>query len=209
MSRHITEREVKLRLPDEAAWAAVRLALSPPVRVLRQVNTYFDTPSGRLRERRDLMVRVREVDGRQWVQVKDRISANDGLLTSRERETELTPSAWQSVHRAVTALTALDNPLCQQLAVEVQDSLHPLGSVINTREVFDLGDGYLAEVDRTELPGGRVDYEVEIELRAEHHTTEGAIAAVEAAAGQALTGGFSTPKYGRFLDALEDATRLE
>lgn len=180
------EREVKLRLADEAAWLALREALGRPQRVSQQTNTYFDTGDRKLRRDRSMMVRVREEAGASRLQIKDRISRAGGLLVSRERDEPLTPAAWRA------------------LEDEVGAPLEPLGSVANTREVYDLGEGYLAEVDRTELPGGRVDYEVEIELRRDEHTADGARAALEAACPSGAPRPISTPKYQRFLEAIGD-----
>ncbi len=202
------ERELKLRLADESAWAEVRAALGTPKATRRQVNTYFDTPDGRLRVARNLMVRVREAGGAVRLQVKDRIEASDGLLTSRERQAELTAAQWEAVHRGRTALTGLHVPLCVALFAEVGAPLHPLGSMVNTRDVFDLSGGYVCELDRTELPGGGLDFEIEIELVAPAHTLEGARAALEAVAGPLDTTP-SSPKYARFLDALDACTSLD
>src|SRR5690606_8409804 len=85
------ERELKLLLPDEAAWEALRATLGPPRRVIRQVNTYFDTRDRRLTRTRRLMVRVREeseADGREHVEVtaKDRTVVDPATASLRTRE---------------------------------------------------------------------------------------------------------------------------
>lgn len=202
------ERELKLCLPDEETWAAARNALGDPARTLRQVNTYFDT---RRRTLRGMMVRVREEDGALAVTAKDRavIDPETSSLSSRERTAPLLPAQWALVHRGRCALTALPIPLCEALRVEAGDALFPIGSVVNTRTVHPLAQGYLAELDRTELPGGRVDYEVEVELRESGHTLIGALVALA----EALPGldvrswEAASPKYARFLDCLLSPSR--
>ncbi len=197
----MVERELKLRLASEASWARLREALGEPQRRIHQTNTYFDTADRRLEKTRMMMVRVREAGQRIWVQSKDRVTTTDDLLISRERQAELTTAQWRRVHRRETALTQLNIALCRDFYEEVGDHLYPLGSMVNTRDVYPLADGYIAEVDRTELPGGGIDFEVEVELREPHHTAEGARAALpdmELDPHQE-----SSPKYQRFLEALE------
>lgn len=205
-TRSNEERELKLRLPDEGAWAAVREVLGPPREVLRQINTYFDTRDRRLLRDRALSVRVRDENGRLELTAKDRKRRTEGLQSARERTEPLSPEDWRRVHRGEARLTDLPYPLCQALAVEVGASLHPVGSMANTREVYPLSGGYLLELDRTELPGGAIDYEIEIELREPGHTAEGARAAVEplltAAGLEDLEP--SRAKYARFLEALQE-----
>lgn len=204
------EREVKLHLDDEAAWAAIRHTLGSPEAVLHQTNTYFDTRDRRLLRTGRLMVRVREENGRIRIQAKDRVRDSVGLLESRERAADLTPEQWRRVHRTEVALSALPLELAAALGHEAGGALYPIGSVVNRREVYRLADGYLAEVDRTEFPGGRIDFEVELELRQVHHTAAAAVAALDAAAPGHGVDSLPNPrsKYARFLaalDALESA----
>lgn len=198
------EREIKLLLPDEAAWRRLRAALGQPVAVHRQVNTYFDTPDGRLRRSRALMVRIRDEDGRFEVTAKDRGARQEGVRSARERSEPLDAGDVADVLGGRRPLTSLDVPLCRTLAAEAGGPLGPIGATVNIREVYPLQGGYVAEVDRTEFPGGRVDHEVEIELREPHHTADGARAAI---AGALLEAGVPDPspargKYARFLESV-------
>ena len=203
----LIERELKIRLADENAWADFCASLGVPDRVIRQVNTYFDTRDRRLCVAAERMVRVRETSDSLVITVKDRANVADSLLlSSRERTTPVSKAQWRSVHRGHCALTELPIPLCQDLYREVGQHLFPLGSMVNNRRVYTLSEGYIVEVDRTELPAGRVDFEVEIELRQDDHTTDAALrclyAAVPTFAGQPDP----TTKYARFLEALGSAS---
>lgn len=203
----LIESEVKLALASEHEWARLREALGPPQRRIAQTNTYFDTRDQRLRRGRRLMVRVRQTSDRLEVTAKDRVASEPGASTlrSRERNAALTEKQWRAVHRGRCALTELPIPLCAELHAEAGDHLYPLGSIVNTREEYPLAGGYLAEVDRTELPGGRVDYEVELEFRQPEHTAQGALNALRDAApgiDSLVFTGEPTPKYARFLEAM-------
>jgi uncharacterized protein YjbK len=202
----IIEQEVKLLLPDEGAWLAFRQALGDgPSSSHRQVNTYFDTRDERLARERSTMVRVREQDRSITMTVKDRVVRDlaTASLTVRERSVALTPSDWQRVHRGQCALTALELSLCVDVLAEIGEPLFPIGSMVNTRLTYPLRNNYIAEVDATELPGGRVEYEVEVECRQPGHTLAEAREIVTEALDSAGILGVtpSLPKYQRFLDA--------
>lgn len=196
----ITERELKLRLPDEQAYFVLRQAWGDPDRVVRQVNTYFNTAR---RDMNDRMVRIRDQAGVLELTVKDRVvmDADAGTLISRERTQSITPAEWRRVHRSECAVTELDVPLAAQLYAEVGAHLYPVGSMVNTREVYPLSGGYIAELDRTELPGGEIHFEVEVELHTATQTLEEARRVLESAADTSLWEP-SSPKYARFLEAL-------
>ncbi len=206
------ERELKLGLADEAAYATLVHGLGTPLHHERQTNVYFDTRRSTLLASRALMVRVRlsePLDGTPdaasiELTAKDRAQTSGGLTCSRERTEPLTASAWAEVHQARRALTDLELPLAAALRAEAGDALHPIGSLVNERRTYDLGEGYRLELDRTELPGGHVDYELEVELRAPHHTAEEALRRVQALLARhgVEPGPPTTPKFARFLDAL-------
>lgn len=202
----ITERELKLRLPDEQAYFVLRQAWGEPDRTVRQVNTYFNTA------RRDMtgrMVRVRDEAGMLELTVKDRVvmDADAGTLISRERTQPISPADWRLVHRSECAVTELDVALAVQLYAELGAHLYPVGSMVNTREVYPLSKGYVAELDRTELPGGAIHFEVEVELHTATQTLEEARRVLESAADISLWEP-SSPKYARFLEALAASETL-
>jgi len=196
-----TERELKLQL-THAQWVTLREDLGTSDSIIRQTNTYFDTPDRELRTTASMMVRIREAAGEYELTAKDRIAGETtGLLETRERTQPLDAAVAQRILQGETSLTALDLPLCRALATEVGGDLPPIGAVQNTREVYRLLDGYIAEVDRTDFLGQRVDYEVEIELRKSEHSYDGARAML--AINTSLDCSSLAPsrsKYGRFLE---------
>jgi len=206
-TKTVVEKELKIAIPDESIWFNFCEVLGgKPNRILRQVNTYFDTSNRTLLKRGNLMVRVREEDEHLEVTVKDRVSleTDPRVQQTRERTAKITADQWHRVHRGQCDLTALNVDLCRELAAEVGDKLYPIGSIRNTRYVYPLAEGYVAELDCTEFPGARVDYEVEVELTLPHHSLEGAmrvlgpsmeIAGIEYAAA-------APAKYQRFIEAL-------
>jgi uncharacterized protein YjbK len=196
-----TERELKLQL-TQAQWLTLRDDLGTPERIIEQTNTYFDTAARELKHTAALMVRIRQADQSFELTAKDRIEGEStGLLETRERTQSLDAETAQRLLQGELSLTALDLPLCIALAAEVGGDLLPIGAVQNTREVYRLLDGYIAEVDRTDFLGRRVDYEVEIELRTPAHSYDGARAML--AMNTSLDCSSLVPsrsKYGRFLE---------
>lgn len=194
------ERELKLHL-NYAQWALIRSELGTPVSTLQQTNTYFDTADGALRRMRAIMVRIRQEGTAYELTIKDRIQGeSSGALETRERNEPLEPLQAQSVIAGDIALAALPTELSGWLRHALDAPLHPLGVVRNCREVFELSQGYFAELDRTEFPGGHVDYEVEIELRGVSHTFDGARASLQARTSVNCSElPPSRSKYGRFL----------
>lgn len=203
------ETELKLMLDGEPAWLEVREALSAivPGSRIHQTNVYFDTPTGELRARR-WMVRVRKEEtaaGAQFeVTAKDRVVDSVGALSSRERTDTLDESDARAVLAMATPLTALEGELCRSLAEALTEPLYPIGAVSNTRDVFVLPSGYLVELDQTTFPDGRVDFEIEMELKGEHQSLGGARAALAEVLPSfdvaALPG--SPSKFKRFHEAL-------
>jgi len=206
-TKTVVEKELKISIPDESIWFNFCEVLGgKPSGILRQINTYFDTKDHALIAHGQVMVRVREENESLEVTIKDRLVAQDDskVQQTRERTEKITREQWERVHRGECDLTALDVDLCRALASEVGEKLYPIGSIINTRYLYPLSDGYVAELDQTEFPGGRIDYEIEVELTQPNHTLDGAmnqlgpsleIAGIE-------YDSMASPKYQRFLEAL-------
>jgi hypothetical protein len=175
------EREFKLRIPDEAARAALiaRLggASAPPA---QQVNHFFDTRTRALRRAR-LGLRLREEEGRFTLALKGPPREDHPSLAARsEEELELdagTARALLSGERAV--LEALGwrrssaGPLVRQaLRLAGKEPLLRVGAFENERLRIgplafppgSTGPALVFELDRTTFPGGRVERELEVEL---------------------------------------------
>ena len=214
------EIEFKLRLDGEVELEALARAAerrgarrSGPV---EQENHFFDTGDAALRAS-GIVVRLRREDGRYVLAVKGaRVGGEDGNVHVRPEEECRVPAqeAEEILQRRVMALASLatsfganGGAIAERLrdAAQAEELVH-VGSFRNLRlrlEPLDIpGGGALTlELDRTELPGGRVDHELELEV------TEEARAAGQALLGEllreaAVVGQPSTSKAKRFFEAL-------
>lgn len=197
------ERELKLGLSDPEALPRLLQALPAPEAVVEQTNHYFVDDAGSLASTRT-MLRVREsrrVDQQGPIEVvltlKRRLQAVDGYFVAEEEECHLDLGPWSAVKAGTRDLTTLQAAPLDALSLQAPLRCH--GVMRNTRTVIVDG-GFTLEVDRTELPGGRVDAEVEVET----DDPEGARRLVEAKAEAAGVALFpqAAGKYARFLAAL-------
>ncbi|MFO0689908.1 MAG: CYTH domain-containing protein [Myxococcota bacterium] len=183
------ETELKLLLPDEASYRRVLAALGPGRSVLQQ-NHFFDRTDGALRAAR-IGVRLRAEDAERLLTLKGDALAGPGApaLSRRiELETNL-PSAtfedalrdgldlrpWLARFRGESGAEPLPPALARFLAtVEAccgDERLRCYGEFRNFRTIDSLALhdelGMIPvelAVDRTELPGNRIDHEIEVEL---------------------------------------------
>ncbi len=184
------EVELKLRLSDESAWRRVRAELADP-RAEWQENVFFDRPDRHLTVQK-IAVRLRRAESGCRLTVKtDPAPPGQSALTRRvELEVAIQATLFESACRSVLDLspwisrwrvenrnrggtnpeieTALDS-----LARSTSGGLRPMGTFRNerTRGHLTVGDGselreWEIELDRTLFPGGRTDYELELELPA-------------------------------------------
>ena len=197
------EQELKLGLVHPEALDDLLAALPRPRAVCEQTNHYFVDEAGHLASTRT-MLRVREsrpVDSGGPITVvltvKRRLVATDGYFVAEETECALDPAAWEDVRSGGRDLASLDATPLAGLGVDTPLRCH--GVMRNTRHVIACG-GFTLEVDRTELPGGRVDAEVEVETG----DPEGARSLVQARAEAAGVALFpqTTGKYARFIASL-------
>lgn len=199
---HWIETELKLLLPDEAAWERVRAALGPG-RVVRQVNHFFDRADGALRAAR-IGVRLRAEDEDRFLTLKgdalpsgpDRASGDgrsgrgpDEALSRRiELETGLPEETfdaairdgldlgpWLARFRGEAGAEPLPPALAGFLALLESTCrgrrLQRYAGFCNLRLIEGLAlhdeQGLIpveVALDRTELPGDRIDHEIEVEL---------------------------------------------
>lgn len=182
------ETEIKLGLPDEAAWRWVRERISP-VRVVHQTNHYFDRP-GRPLARARIGVRLRETASGVCLTVKGRAQGpEDASITRRvelERERDRSDlsealaiglrlegdlAAWRAAAEGDPVRTRFLDLLEEAIADE---PLETIGAFRNERSIgaLRLADGageieIEVELDRTRFPGGRTDLELEVERSSE------------------------------------------
>ncbi len=179
MSGDGKEIEFKLGVADAdalrrvAAAAEARGARARPA--VRQVNHFFDTPDGALR-RGDRTLRLREEAGRFLVTYKGaKEEGADARLHARaEEELEIgAAEARRLLDGELSPLSLFDSglPVIAALRAELGGrELAHTGSFANERArvgpLVLAGAEVELELDRTELPGDRVDCEVELELPA-------------------------------------------
>jgi len=183
------ETEIKLGLPNEAAWRWVRDRISP-VHVVHQTNHYFDRP-GRPLARARIGVRLRETTSGIRLTVKGEAEgAEDAVITRRiELERAVPPSVltealtdglwlrediltWRSASEGADPVQAR---FLDRLDAAIADG--PLRSIGAFRNVRAIGSLRLSdeagaldievELDRTRFPGDRTDFELEIERSSE------------------------------------------
>ena len=197
------EHELKLGLVDPETLPTLLDVLPAPEAIVEQANHYFVDDAGRLAATRTLL-RVRESRRLDTVApmtvvltVKRRLEATNGYFVAEEDECDLDLTAWEAVRDGERDLGSLDAPPLNDLGLDSALRCH--GVMRNTRHVIAC-EGFTLEVDRTELPGGRVDAEVEVET----HDPEGARAVVKALADAAGVALFpqTTGKYARFIASL-------
>jgi uncharacterized protein YjbK len=206
MAHHL-EVELKWAL-EPAGYARLAGLLAGelgPARVLEQDNRFFDAADLRLR-RAGLNLRLRREDGRLLMTSKRRAGAGgEGVHRHDEWEEWLDPGLWERLDAPdLAAALPLPEPVRAALGGA---PLVALGGFANRREEFrSASDGRedLLCLDRTVLPGGRIDHELEIETSAPE-----AAAAEWGARLRAWTVAFTpqpATKFARFLAAL-DGTR--
>ncbi len=226
------EREFKLRIPDEAAWAALLGCLAGPVAPpVLQINHFFDTATGALRRAR-LALRLRSETPRGGTGVfaltlKGPLLASHPALAVRpEEELALAESEARGIlSGARSPLEVLrasglgDRALVRQgLELVGQDPLLHLGAFENERTrvgPVPVAHGSSAlplvfELDCTRFPDGRIERELELELppEAEPGVVERALAGLFSRIGVPLEPVPSkASRFFRSLDAPPGALR--
>jgi len=227
------ELEIKLALPDEAAWRAVRSLLAA-TGVVHQANHFFDTRDRALEQAR-IGVRLRKTDAATRLTVKSepttepaREAATDAMLTRRiELEASIAPPDFDRAIRAGLDLTPwLDvwragpsgrNPDVAALVEFLAGvgRLETFGAFTNERTTggLDLADAEApieVELDCTTFPGERVEYELEIELDADTKPREVErirIAVLDRLAALGIRPAAAPSKLARFRAALDRGSR--
>jgi uncharacterized protein YjbK len=208
------EVELKFALPDDDAAAALEAQAGGSRRsCVRQTNHVFDTDDRRLREA-GLTLRLREEEGAWTVTLKGPTKRLGAARDREELEAAVAPERAAAMLRGeASPLDVLDasEALVGEAASRSAGALVRLGTFHNRRVRVEAdlpGHGPATlEIDRTELPGGRVDREVELEVPAGPAGTSDVASAERAL--RALLAGIgvdaveASGKTGRFLSALD------
>lgn len=179
------ETELKLGLRGEHAWQRLRDRLGPG-RIANQTNHFFDLPERPFRAAR-IGVRLRREDDARILTVKGAADPASSVIKRRiELESDVDVEVfdrclaagldlrpWVAQWRRRVAADPEIETFLERLETLAKDQLlRPFGRFTNRRETCRLElsdpDGPFEielEIDRTEYPGGRVDYEIEVELK--------------------------------------------
>jgi len=179
-----TEVEYKLALPDDQALARLKRILVEAGAAVQaplvQVNHFFDTAERDLRGH-ELALRLRSAGGRHELALKGPATTSAGAALHERPEEELELDA-----RAAAAILAGErSPLellreclgASALNREAGDivggrTLRHIGAFENERTrlgpvvLAERGPALVLELDRTRFPGGRIELELEVEIRA-------------------------------------------
>ena len=202
MNTDARELELKYALTNHEDVVRLAASLGEPHAVFEQSNIYFDT-AGRALHRQGAMLRVREVEGRAVVTLKNEATLKDGYLQCREREAQLAADVWESIRSGALSLeNAQGVPIQEAMGLLEEDAqLVILGTMKNVRRVYRLSTGFTLELDQTRMPDGRVDGELEVETDEPERAREEI---------ESLLARYDIPwrhqektKYARFLEAME------
>jgi uncharacterized protein YjbK len=163
------ECELKYALENEAAYEKLRLSLGPPQAQLQQTNLYLEDPNSEQQAALRLRLERNLTDGteRRVLTYKRRAavqSISAAYFVAHEYELEIEQSDWDTIATgSPTERQWKLEPLARFAETNGKVLLRALGEMENTRWTYPLPDGSLAELDRTQLPGNREDFELEIE----------------------------------------------
>lgn len=156
------EREVKLTLPSEAAYARLCRLLPDFEGEVEQRNSYWDAPDRRWRDR-GVMVRLRIAGTRAYVTVKQAAKVHDdGLFEAPEEEVDVDFQGAMKVVRGEATLASLECPLIAARS-EPGQTWECWGRMENRRRRYRLNPEFVVEVDRTIFLDRHVEWEVELE----------------------------------------------
>ncbi|KAG2498010.1 hypothetical protein HYH03_004268 [Edaphochlamys debaryana] len=160
------EVEVKIRLPDRAAYDKVAVALGRDKGGVKasyaQANYFFDGPNRELNSRR-VVLRLRTYNGDQkaTITIKGKQVLENGIGTASEVEEDVAPAKAPGYLAAPSAMLA-EVPLVKSMANKFGvTSLVGLGGFKNQRDCFDW-EGHTLELDETVFEHG-ILYEIEVE----------------------------------------------
>lgn len=163
------EREIKIALESDADYRRLAAQLPEFRNERNQHNSYWDFADRRLTNAK-VMLRLRVDDERAWVTVKRRPQVStEGYFQAPESEDSVDREEAQAVVHGETVLEDLTSEVLATLRQEFalgdqnDDELEKWGFTDNVRRTYDLGQGWLAELDCTSYPDGSTDWEVEME----------------------------------------------
>eukprot|EP00198_Chlamydomonas_reinhardtii_P008540 XP_001697877.1 predicted protein [Chlamydomonas reinhardtii] len=162
------EVEIKIRLPDRAAYEQVAAALAAApggkgrLDSHAQANYFFDGPNQELNSRRVVLrVRTYDVDKKATVTLKGKQILENGIGRASEVEAEVPPAAAAAYLTQPSRMLA-EVPIVKDAAEKFGvGSLVALGGFQNQRDVYEW-EGHTLELDETKFEHGTL-YEIEVE----------------------------------------------
>lgn len=161
------ETELKFALADREDYERILKILGPPRAVREQTNHYFLGDEAGILDRGEAMLRLRTVaQGPAVLAFKDRLVREGALFRSREFEGALDDeTSARLLAGEIDPLTLETSPASEARAVLGKGPLR-LGGVSRTkRSELVLDSDEVLEVDASTFPGGRQDWEIELETR--------------------------------------------
>lgn len=157
------EVEIKLRLPDQAAYACVQQLLESSLRATHaQENYFFDGALGELEAQR-VVVRLRFYNGdkKAVITVKGKALMQDGVSRSSEEEEDVDPIVARQYLEQPDVMMAASPLLTQKQKQFNVSGLKALGGFKNLRQEYNW-EGLVIELDQTMYEWGTL-FEVECE----------------------------------------------
>lgn len=182
------EQELKLQLDEREYDLLSALTENKPQ---LQTNYYFYTDAFSS----DVMVRIREKNGRFVLGYKQRLQQNNGVVVCDERECEISPDfAHSMLERGIRY-----GEINAMLKTKLDEDLHCVGKTDTYRTAFYLQNWRL-ELDRNEYLG-KVDFELECESQQVQQLAE-----LESylSFSFGIVVKYSKPKSQRFCEALNE-----
>lgn len=187
------ETELKVELPDYAAFLKIQSFLGLPKYYLSQENIYFDSENQKLHSL-GVMFRLRIENNKYIFTVKSSVKLEKGVQQSEENEL--------SVEAADYSQEKLNKILKQLCKISLPENLYliKLGSILNSRLVFEDFFSVNLELDHTQI-FDRHFYEIEVETE----TPEFHLLKIKDLLFQnQIEYKPSSSKYGRFLKLLNE-----
>lgn len=162
-----TEVEIKLRLPDSAAYEALCQALIPCFKQAHdQENWFFDGAAAELSSRRVVLrLRFYDTDRKAVITVKGAQVLEGGVGTAPEEEESVDPKVARGFLADPQAMLESSSPLIAKLKAQfgLKKGLEALGGFHNLRREYRWR-GHLLELDQTCYPWGTL-HELECETQ--------------------------------------------
>ncbi len=158
------ETELKFSLHDLEAYETVIRNLGPARRVREQTNHYFTGDEGGRLQNGEAMVRLREEDGGFRLAFKEGLVVEGACFRCREVEEDLPPETGRALLAGTRQPGETGGEASRALTASLGEATLSIAGTSRTKRVeLDLPGGVVLQADHAVFPGGREDFELEIE----------------------------------------------